>query len=201
MTSIFYHLHKHPTKLEILLEEIDKAFDEGRLTYPIRFNDARKLPFLHAVVMESMRFHGSLGTGLPREVPAGGAELCGQKIPDGCEVITNSCAIHFDTRVFGEDAHEWIPERWLRDEAFVSRMERLNIMFGQGPRICIGRQITNIEMYKLLPTILRDFKFDLLVEEWKVSTTWFHNQRDVLCRVSKRRPGSTRPNLVLENTK
>lgn len=183
------------------MQEIDQAFDEGRLTYPLRFNDARKLPYLHAVITESMRIHWSLGTGLPREVPKGGAELCGQHIPGGCEVITNACAIHFDKRVFGEDAKEWVPERWLRDEATVAKMERLNLIFGQGPRICIGRHITSIEMYKLLPTILRDFKFELLVDEWKVRRTWFHNQSDVLCKVEKRRPASQRPNLILEHMK
>lgn len=151
--------------------------------------------------MESMRCHSSLGTGLPREVPAEGAELCGQRIPGGCEVVANSCAINFDRRVFGEDADKWIPERWLRDTNFVSKMERLSLQFGQGPRYCIGRHITNIEMYKLLPTILRDFRFDLLVSDWKVRRSWFHNPYNVLCKVSKRNPGSPRPDLVLDHMK
>ena len=201
LTSIFYHLHKHPEKLGILLQEIDEAFSEGRLTYPIRFNDARKLRYLHAVITESMRIHSSLGSGLPREVPEGGAELCGKFVPGGSEVIMNSCAIQFDKRVFGSDADQWVPERWLQSEEATSRMERLNLTFGQGPRVCIGRHITSIEMYKLLPTILRDFRFELLVKEWKVRRSWFHNPYDVFCKIEKRRPGEKRPDLVLESMK
>lgn len=200
LSSIFYHLHKHPDKLQILLKEIDEAFDTGRLTYPIRFNDARRLTYLHAVIMESMRIHGSLGTGLPREVPEGGAELCGQYIPEGCEVIMNSCAVHFDRRIFGQDADDWRPERWLESEETTAKMERYNLMFGQGPRICIGRHITSVEMYKLLPVILRDFEFELLVDKWKVRRTWFHNQSDIWCKVRRRR-SSGKPDLVLDAMK
>lgn len=86
LTSIFYHLHKHPDKLKILLEEIDSAFQNGQLSSPVRFADGRKLPYLRAVVMESMRVHASLGTGLPREVPKEGAELLGEFVPGGVEV-------------------------------------------------------------------------------------------------------------------
>lgn len=75
------------------------------------------------------------------------------------------------------------------------------IQFGYGPRICIGRHITNIEMYKMLPTILHNFKFDLQVEKWNVWDGWFHNASNVMCKVSKRRPDEPRPDLVLESMK
>ncbi|KAF9892137.1 hypothetical protein FE257_002543 [Aspergillus nanangensis] len=168
LNGIFYHLHKNPVKLAKLRREIDAAFDDGRLAYPLRFNDARKLPYLHAVVMESMRVHPSLGFGLPREVPAGGADLCGTFIPENVEVIMNSGAVHFDKRAFGEDADDWIPERWLGDAAVARQMERSMLQFGYGPRMCIGKYISEIEMYKLLPTILKEFEFDLLVDHWDV---------------------------------
>lgn len=202
LSSIFYHLHKNSDKMKVLLQEIDEAFEEGRLSYPIRFSDARKLPYLHAVVMESMRVHPSLGTGLPREVPREGADVCGTWVPGGVEVTMNSCSVHFDRRAFGADADQWIPERWLRDgDEVAAKMERSMLQFGHGPRICIGRHITNIEMYKLLPTILRDFKFDLLVEKWDVWEGWFHNTSNIMCKVSKRRPGEPKPELVLEHMK
>ena len=197
LTSIFYHLHKAPDKLEKLRREIDGAFRDGRLSYPIRFNDARKLPYLHAVVVESMRVHPSIGLGLPREVPSEGADICGTFVPGDVEVIMNPAAVQFDKRGFGEDAHEWIPERWYRDEAAVKQMERAMLRFGHGPRMCIGRHISEVEMYKLLPTILREFEFKLLVHHWEVWSGWFHRTSNVICKVKRRRPESERPVLVL----
>lgn len=57
-------------------------------------------------------------------------------------------------------------------------------------QICIGKHITTTEMYKLLPTILRDFEFDMHLngaKTWKVWAGWFHHQKDVFCNVRRRR--------------
>ncbi|KAK8036942.1 cytochrome P450 oxidoreductase [Apiospora marii] len=187
LSSVFYHLHKHPAALAKLRREIDVALAEGRLTRPIRFSEARRLSFLHAVVLESMRVHPSLGYGLPREVPAEGAVLCGTPIPGGVEVIMNSGPVQQDPRVFGSDAKEWVPERWLdRDAAKIQKMDRSMLQFGQGPRVCIGRHISEIEMYKLLPTILTEFDFELLVEDWEICGGWFHKTTNVMCKVGRR---------------
>ncbi|EHY53724.1 hypothetical protein HRR83_003937 [Exophiala dermatitidis] len=190
LCSIFYHLHKNPATLAKLREEIDTAFADGTLKKPIRFNDAIKLPYLHAVVREAMRIHGSLGTGLPRVVPPGGVEICGRYFAGGTEVIMNSNAVQFDKAVFGHDSESFVPERWLRDgERAAAHMERHTLQFGYGKRICIGRHITNTEMYKLLPTILHDFEFELVGNrEWEVWRGWFHQPKNVNVRVTRRAP-------------
>lgn len=187
LTSVFYHLHRHPDKLAKLRRELDAAQAEGRLPRPIRFGDARKLPYLHAVVLESMRLHPSIAYGLPREVPAEGATLCGIHVPGGIEVLMNAGAVQMDPRAFGADAGEWIPERWFRSPDEVLKMDRAMLQFGQGPRVCIGRHISEIEMYKLLPTILMEFDFELLVDEWKVCGGWFHRTTNVMCKVERRK--------------
>jgi cytochrome P450 len=111
-------------------------------------------------------------------------------------VIMNQCAVHFDTGVFGEDAESFVPERWVRDgEKKAGYMERHILQFGYGPRICIGKHITNVEMYKLLPTILRDFEFegvggkaeDQGLKDWNVWAGWFHQQKGVDVKVKRRR--------------
>ncbi|KAL3458207.1 cytochrome P450, partial [Aspergillus heterothallicus] len=187
LTSIFYHVHKDPAALAKLRAEIDSAFEDGRLQFPIRFSDARKLPYLHAVVLESMRVHPSIGIGLPREVPPGGATIGGTYIPGGVEVIMNPAAIHADERCFGADAREWNPERWLSsDTEAVRRMERFMMHFGHGPRMCVGRHISNVEMYKLIPTLLRQFEFEMVVNRWTLQGSWFHRAGNVRCTVKPR---------------
>lgn len=194
LTAIFYFLHKHPATLAKLRAEIEEAFADGTLTYPVRYNDAIKLPYLHAVVLEAMRIHPSLGTGLPRLVPHPGVEISGHFFPGGTRVIMNQCAVHFDTAVFGADAEEFIPERWLRDNdggKNAAYMERHMMHFGYGKRICIGRHITNTEMYKVLPTVLRDFDFEPALDnhgkwEWEVWRGWFHQQKNVMVRAKRR---------------
>jgi cytochrome P450 len=186
LTAIFYHLHKHPTKLAKLRQEIDTAFEQGLLENPVRFSAARKLPYLHAVVMESMRIHPSTGAGFPREVPSGGVQLCGTFVPGDVEVLMTAGAVQVDKRAFGEDAHDWIPERWLQDAETVRQMEKSMLQFGHGPRMCLGRIVSETEMYKLLPTILREFNFEMLVDRWEVHKGWFNRPKNVICQVRPR---------------
>ncbi|KAI5358672.1 putative cytochrome P450 [Septoria linicola] len=196
LTSIFYHLHKNPATLNKLRAEIEVAFSDGRLTYPLRYTDCIKLPYLHAVVREAMRMHSSLGLGLPRTVPPSGSHICGIPFPAGYGVIMNACAVNFDQDIFGSDAEIFSPERWIRDgEKKANEMERHMLQFGYGPRICIGKHGTNVAMYKLLPTILRDFGFEGLEGEektWEVFGGWFHHQKGVDVVVKKRRQGGQR---------
>ena len=173
--------------LSRLRAEIDAAYETGTLSTSVRYKDAIKLSYLNAVVREGLRVHHSLGTGLPRIVPKGGAEIAGHWVPEGSTVIVNANAIHMDKTIFGEDADVFNPDRWL-DEKRAATMARHDMSFGYGPRICVGRHITMVEMYKLLPAILREFSFDFEMPEteWKVWHGWFQHQRDVKVRVKER---------------
>lgn len=193
LAAIFFTLMKHPAALEKLLNELESAFASGQLSEPVRYNDAIKLPYLRACVTEAMRLHPALGTMLPRYVPSSGAVIAGRWFAGGYRVGINATVVHCDKAVFGEDAHQFVPERWTKaDPKQAASMERHLLNFGQGPRVCVGKQISMTEMYKLLPTILRRYHFELTVPEWTLRAGWFSVPRNVLVRVEQRRPGSRR---------
>jgi hypothetical protein len=54
------------------------------------------------------------------------------------------------------------PERWEvrgpEDEARVKTMNGTMLQFGMGSRTCIGKNISLLEIYKLVPTMLRRFE-------------------------------------------
>lgn len=56
----------------------------------------------------------------------------------------------------------------------------------------IRKQITMTEMYKLLPTLFRNYDFELMVKEWKVKSGWFAVPSNVNIKVTRRRPSSRR---------
>ncbi|KXS98944.1 hypothetical protein AC579_6731 [Pseudocercospora musae] len=188
LVSIMYNLHKNPEALNTLRKEMEVAIDAGALSMPIRYNDAVKLPYLNAVVQEAMRVCPSLGPGLPRIVPAAGARICGEYIAGGTTVIMDQLVVHMDKNIFGEDVEAFKPERWLADKQKAAKMARHDLSFGYGSRICIGKHITRIEMFKLVPTLLMlfDFEFDRPDRTWKVHPGWFQRQSDVFMRVRRR---------------
>ncbi len=60
--------------------------------------------------------------------------------------------------------------------------------FGVGSRTCLGKNISLMEMSKLIPQILRDFDLVLADPEipWKTVNWWLVKQTGLLCKVRKR---------------
>lgn len=53
--------------------------------------------------------------------------------------------------------------------------------FGYGARTCIGKNISLMEMNKLVPRVLRDFHLEWTAakKDWTVKTFWFAKQTDM----------------------
>lgn len=99
-----------------------------------------RLPFLNAVINETLRLHAPVSARLPRVVPRGGVELHGYNVPAGWTVSSNAYTLHRNQEVY-PDPEEWAPSRWLPDtnsgEA-LKAMRRWFWPFGSGGRMCIG---------------------------------------------------------------
>lgn len=83
LSSALYHLYKNPDKLEKLRHEIDQKAKQGVISDPLTFQEAQDMPYLQAVIKETLRIHPAVGTILPRVVPQGGMELSGIYFPEG----------------------------------------------------------------------------------------------------------------------
>lgn len=118
ITSILYHLLKHPSYLKKLVSELDTAREAGTISSSyIRYTEAVKLPYLHACCREGMRIHPSAALHFPRHAPPQGMMIAGAWIPGGTRVGINPAIVHRDKTVFGADADYFNPERWLTPEA------------------------------------------------------------------------------------
>lgn len=105
---------------------------------------------------------------------------------------------HLNEGVWGPDAREFRPERWLEAQAEalggnkdrLRRMEAYYLPFGLGSRTCIGRHISMLEMTKLMPRLLRDFEFELETpgKEWTCDNTWFVLPKNFYVRVRRASP-------------
>jgi cytochrome P450 len=139
MTSVLYYLMRNPTAYQKLTAEVDAAFSDSTLSTPVAYKAAIKLPYLKACINESMRLHPGVALAMPREVPADGATISDFHFPAGYRVGINPAVVQYDKDIFGPDAEEFNPDRWLEgDEA---QMERAMIQFGGGSRTCIGKHV------------------------------------------------------------
>jgi cytochrome P450 len=155
--------------LEIVISEISQvlkarsASSQEEFKKPITWNEGQSMIYFQAVLKECLRIHPGLGQIVPRDIPAGGLTICGTYLPEGTVVGCNAWTIHRDRGVFGEDADEFVPERWLNaSDEHLRAMENAIFTFGAGSRICLGKNIALLEITKVVPELLRRFEISLV---------------------------------------
>lgn len=168
LRAILYYSLKSPRVMSKLHQELQTAYQENRITLPVSWKQSQEeLPYLDAVIKEALRLHPAVGLLLERVIPAGGLQLPngGPFLPAGTIVGANPWIIHRHS-LFGKDVNSFVPERWLQadaesDSEFKARkqqMLRATFTFGAGPRTCIGKNISLLEIYKLIPSLLLAYK-------------------------------------------
>ncbi|KAH8807907.1 cytochrome P450 [Xylogone sp. PMI_703] len=190
LSGIMYGLIKNPEAMKKLRAEIDEKAAAGELSHPIRFQESQKMPYLQACIKEGLRLHPATGLPMGRVVPKGGATISDVFFPENTIVGMNSWVAHYNKSVFGEDADVFRPERWLEDQDRAARMERYWIPFGHGSRTCIGKNISLMEISKIVPELVQKFDFALTkpLEELKCENNWFVQQKNFNCTVTRRKP-------------
>ncbi|KAI1505313.1 cytochrome P450 [Biscogniauxia marginata] len=194
LSAILYYLLKNPGCFSKLRAEVEEFEAAGKITPPyIKFKQTQEMPYLQAVIKEALRLNPATGLPLERIVPPGGATICGRFFPEGSVVGVNTWIEHYNTNIFGQDAKEFRPERWLTDDPEkISFMNRHWMPFGAGSRTCIGRHISLLEISKLIPRLMRDFDFELSEElskkdtKWSVSNFWFVKPKNFMVYVRSR---------------
>jgi len=175
LAAVFYYLLRNPTCYQKLMQELDEAVEEGRIAdspaRTVTWAESQKLPYLDACIKEAFRMHPAAGLPLERVTPAQGIEIDGHFIPGGTIVGCNAWVIHKREEVFGSQVDSYIPERWL--DAPPEQLKEMNgtlFQFGAGARTCIGKNISLLEMYKLIPAFLRRFEVQLddPSKDWKL---------------------------------
>lgn len=204
LAAVFYYLLRNPTAYKKLQDELDTALQEGKIGTSksgfVTWSESQNLPYLDAVVKESFRLHPAAGLPLERVTPPEGIEIAGRFIPGGTIVGCSAWVIHRHETTFCP-SHEpasypidaFMPERWLDASPDQRKdMEATLFQFGAGSRTCIGKNISLLEIYKLVPTFLMrfDVEFDEPGREWKLHNAWFVKQLNFYVRFRQRTPSS-----------
>ncbi|KJX92942.1 hypothetical protein TI39_contig4512g00004 [Zymoseptoria brevis] len=164
----------------ILIMATIKYLIENHAGQEIRYTDLAKLPFLFAVVQESLRLHPSIVYQLPRESLRSGTRIGDQLIPPGVSISVSAAAVNRSVDVFGSDADAWRPQRWMEQNAeggadLSSTLESSLMTFGRGSRGCIGKNLALVEAYKYTASFVRNFDASFIdpKKNGTVTSYWF----------------------------
>ncbi|KAK8230498.1 oxoglutarate/iron-dependent oxygenase [Phyllosticta capitalensis] len=163
LAVIFFHIFTKPRIMKKLMDEIVPIFPNPD-EIPSQAS-LERLQYLTATIFEGLRLSYGLVTRLPRVSPVepmifrstdGKIE---KVIPPGVAVGMSSLIVHHDKNIWGEDADEFRPERWLDEDGQKRRdLDAYLLSFSKGTRMCLGLQLGYSELYLALPTVLRRFE-------------------------------------------
>lgn len=173
MTWALYLLSKHQDVQQKLRDEIRAnlpGMDDDAAA--ISSLDIDRLPYLNGVCNEVLRFYSPVPQTVREAVHD--TTLAGQPIPRGTKVMVSPWATNKDPALWGGDAAEFNPERWIDTLESGQRVANNHggastnyafLTFLHGPRSCIGASFAKAEFACLLAGWVGRFSFEMKDKE------------------------------------
>ncbi|KAL4722199.1 hypothetical protein ACLX1H_010976 [Fusarium chlamydosporum] len=173
--SALYFGLKHPECWRRLTDEVLAAgFGDEVPAY----KDVKALPYTDALIREALRMLPGVAMPMERYVPQEGFTLPnGDFLPGGTVLGMNPYILARNKSIYGQDADEFQPERWLKDDGEDEQdyqrrllmMNQADLSFGGGCRICIGKHMGLFQTYKVIARLVTLYDIELAdpQKEWK----------------------------------
>ncbi|KAF7304880.1 Cytochrome P450 [Mycena kentingensis (nom. inval.)] len=138
-------------------EQIDGLLghSSGRLDRLPEFSDADALPWVDAILMESLRWQNVTPIGIPHFL-AVADEYGGFHLPANSIVIPNVWAMLHDEATY-PDPFVFKPERFMHNDKMNPDINRPDAAFGFGRRICPGRYMARSSLWITIASLLATF--------------------------------------------
>ncbi|XP_047309651.1 cytochrome P450 CYP749A22-like [Impatiens glandulifera] len=120
-----------------------------------------RLKIMNMIIEESLRLYPpipNIKRRVTKEVRLGNMIL-----PPKLELYISPLALHHDPNIWGEDVHQFKPERFAKGvaNATITKTQAAFLPFGFGPRTCVGLNFAIVESKIALAMILQRFVFTL----------------------------------------
>lgn len=168
-TAVAY-LAARPQWQDWLYEEICRVAPEGdsqlqnweyEALYP-------RLTRCQAVMLETLRIHGSV-IFIPRITSGSGPcvlDIAGREhiIPSGTFLVTNSQALHCSQEIWGPDALQFRPSRWIKKPGVPGSEELFEpppgafVPWADGLRVCPGKKFAQVEFAAVMAVLFRQHR-------------------------------------------
>ncbi|KAJ5654227.1 hypothetical protein N7490_001230 [Penicillium lividum] len=151
LANAFYYLSSHPKIYKRLQQEVDKAKLKGE--------DASQIPYIDAIIHETLRLKPVVPGGLNRVTPPEGLTIDEVYIPGNIILIVPQHVVQRDERNFSR-AREFLPERWMEEGKHLHKDERAFFPFSIGHYSCVGKQLAMVQLRMALQRVASEFDLE-----------------------------------------
>ncbi|RAH40560.1 cytochrome P450 [Aspergillus brunneoviolaceus CBS 621.78] len=165
------HMLQQPEMLRQVQHEVRAKY---RSSEDISMQTLKDLPLLDACIKEALRAYAAVPGILPRIVPAPGATISGDWVPEGTRVYVTPLAAFRSAANFHEP-ERFAPERWFTqpEKQYAQDQRDACKPFSVGTRDCVGREMAQYMMLLILCNLILHFDFETV----PANETWFSGQR------------------------
>ncbi|ETO68700.1 hypothetical protein F444_14507 [Phytophthora nicotianae P1976] len=152
---------------EELLSKLPRLFHKD--SAPPTMNDVQQLTYLEAAIKESLRLN-PVAPLIGRTATQDVYFSDGTFVPSGTRVVIPTFAVARLQSIWGENAAEFKPERWIDPQSgkllVVSPFKFL--VFLAGPRSCLGAKLAMLELKVALATVLSKFHLRVMRDPFEI---------------------------------
>jgi len=172
LTWTFYMLMRHPSVPQKILAELRATFPNCDRHIALDFDTVQpgSLPYTMAVFNETIRFYPPVPVEL-KECTSATTFPDGTWLPGGSVVMWVPWAMNRSKHIWGQDADDFKPERWLvpgqngnRPTLIIKSAFEFPV-FNGGPRACIGKKMAELLAVYVTASLVWDFHFEESYDE------------------------------------
>ena len=172
LSWLIYEISKNYDIHYTLQTEID-LFWKTQKDRPISYDDFKRLPFMTRCIMETLRLWSPIPNGTYRELIEDdyiiGIDDKKVKVPKGTYIQIPNWSRHRNPLLWGEDVNTFNPHREFKhdeiwDNSVINSYNPSSKRFSPftyGPRDCIGKNFSQIEMRLILLHLMKRYSFSL----------------------------------------
>jgi len=126
------------------------------------------LPYVTAVFYETLRFYPPVPFEL-KQCEQATTLPDGTYLPKSAVLVWCTWAMNRSKLIWGPNADDFIPERWLEDGNLISRPAFEYPVFNGGPRTCLGKKMAELVAVQVIATLVLKFDFEAVEEMERIS--------------------------------
>ncbi|XP_059456426.1 geraniol 8-hydroxylase-like [Corylus avellana] len=152
-------LLRNPEKMAKARKELEDVLGKDE---HVQESDISKLPYLQAIVKETLRLHPPAPFLGPHKAEID-KEVCGFTVPKNAQILVNVWAMGRDSSIW-PNPDLFVPERFLEKDINFKGGDFELIPFGAGRRICPGLPLANRMVHLMLASLVHYFNWNLADE-------------------------------------
>ncbi|XP_015866218.4 alkane hydroxylase MAH1-like [Ziziphus jujuba] len=164
LTWFFWLVSTHPFVETKLVEEINEKLtpkhdDKAKV---FGAGEVSKLVYLHAALYESLRLYPPIPIN-HKAASQSDTLPSGHHIKQNQRILISFYSMGRMEEIWGKDCLEFKPERWISDKGEIIYVPSYKFTaFNNGPRSCLGKNMTFLQMKMVATAMLWNFRFQVV---------------------------------------